>query len=58
MNVDEQVRIIEAQLSNFDTLLEKVSWLSMGFDPDPAYSKEATDIVRGNLSREYKPKGE
>ncbi|KKK93264.1 hypothetical protein LCGC14_2694640, partial [marine sediment metagenome] len=34
MNIDEQVRIIEAQLSNLDTLWEKAQWLSMAFDPD------------------------
>lgn len=54
MTVDEQVRIMELQISNFDTLLEKASWLSMAFDPDPEYSKEARDIVRGNLSTELK----
>lgn len=54
MNINEQVRIMELQISHFDTLLEKLSWLSMAFDPDPSYSQEARNIVRGNLSTELK----
>jgi len=54
MTVDEQVEIIEKQIANFDTLFDKVHWISIGFDPDPAYSKEATDIVRGRLSQQLK----
>ncbi len=54
MNIDEQVRIMELQMSHFDTLFEKVSWLSMAFDTDPTYTKEARDIVRGNLCKELK----
>lgn len=51
MGVTEQVEIIEKQLANFDNLFDKLHWLTIGFDPDPAYSKEATNIVRGNLVR-------
>ena len=54
LTIEEQVEIMEKQLSNFDTLWEKLQWLSMGFDPDPNYSQEARNIVRGNLCREYK----
>ncbi len=54
LTIEEQVDIMEKQISNFDTLFEKVQWLTIGFDPDPNYSKEARDIVRGNLCREYK----
>lgn len=54
MTVDEQVEVIEKQISNFDTILEKVRWITIGFDPDPAFSREATDIVRGKLSQQLK----
>lgn len=54
MNIKEQVRIMELQISNFDTLLEKLGWLSMAFDPDPAYTQEARNIVHSNLSRALK----
>lgn len=49
MTIQEQVRVIEGQLSNFDTLLEKLQYLSEFFDSDPTYKKEARDIVRANL---------
>ncbi len=52
MTVDEQVRTMETQLSHLDTLHKKVSWLSVAFDPDPEYSQEARDIVRGHLCEE------
>jgi len=52
MSIDEQVRIMELQISHFDTLLEKVQWLSIAFDPDPDYSQEARNIVRGNICKE------
>jgi len=52
MDIKRQVEIMEKQLSNFDTLMEKAQYLHFAFDPDPEYSKEARDIVRANLSKE------
>ena len=58
MNIKEQVRIMETQINspeaNF-TLMEKMQYLSLFFEPDPAFSKEARDIVIGNLSKTLKP---
>jgi len=51
MTVTEQVEIIEKQLANFDNLFDRLHWLTIGFDADPDYSKEATSIVRSNLVR-------
>ncbi len=51
MNVERQVEIMEAQLSSFDGLMEKMQYMSMAFDPDPEFTKEARDIVRGNISK-------
>jgi hypothetical protein len=51
MSIDEQVRIMENQLSYFDGLMEKMQFMSSFFDPDPEFSKEARDIVRGNISK-------
>ncbi len=54
MDINEQVRIIEAQIhspiANF-SLFEKMEYMSSYFDKDPAYSQEARDIVRGNISK-------
>jgi hypothetical protein len=51
MDVYEQVKIMESQLSNFPSLMEKMQYMSGFFDPDPEFSKEARDIVRGNISK-------
>ncbi|MCH8067594.1 MAG: hypothetical protein IIC69_03350 [Nanoarchaeota archaeon] len=52
MTVDEQVMAIE-KLTNSShanySALEKTMVLLRLFDPDPSYSKEATDIVRGRI---------
>jgi hypothetical protein len=56
MEVERQVEIMEAQLSNFDNLMEKMQYMNMAFDPDPEFTKEARDIVRGNISKSL-PKG-
>lgn len=57
MDINEQVRIIEAQIhskhANF-TLMEKMQYMTEYFGKDPEYSKEARDIVRGNISRQLK----
>ena len=54
MEVSRQVEIMEKQLSNFDTLLEKIHYMNFAFDPDPEYTQEARDIVRSNICKELK----
>lgn len=54
MTLDEQLSIMRGQLSNFDTLLEKLSWMSMGFDPDPDFTLEARNIIRHELALQAK----
>ena len=49
--VDRQVKIIEAQLSNFGSLMEKMHYMSEFFDNDPEFTREARDIVRGNICK-------
>ena len=51
MTIEEQLKIMRGQLSNFDTLLQKLSWLSMGFDPDPDFCLEARNIIRHELAQ-------
>ena len=51
MEVEKQVLIMEAQLSNFDDLMEKMQYMSEFFDKDPEFTKEARDIVRGNICK-------
>jgi hypothetical protein len=57
MDIDEQVRIMEAQINspeaNF-TLMEKLQYLATFFGDDPEFSQEAADIVIGNLARSLK----
>jgi hypothetical protein len=57
MNINEQVRIMEAQIheTNF-TLMEKMQYLTEYFGNDPEFSKEAQDIVRSNICRSMKEK--
>ena len=53
--MQEQIRIMEAQLSTFNnSLLEKMAYMSTFFDPDPEFTKEARDIVRSNISKTLK----
>ena len=42
---------MEAQLGCFENLMEKMQYMSEFFDPDPEFTKEARNIVRGNISR-------
>ncbi len=51
MSLDEQVSIIEKQLSNFDSLMDKMQYMSEFSDSDPEFTKEARDIVRGNICK-------
>jgi len=52
--IERQVEIMQAQLSNFDSLLEKMQYMSEFFDKDPDFTKEARDIVRSNIIRSMK----
>ncbi len=54
MNEQEQVKIMETQLSNFTKLMEKLQYMSMMFDRDPMFTQRARDIVRGNISKQLK----
>ena len=51
MNTEKQVSIMEAQLSNFDNLMEKMYYMSNFFDSDPEFTEEARNIVRGNICK-------
>ena len=57
MPISEQVRIMEAQvhseIANF-SLFEKLQYLKTYFEPDADFSREAIDIVIGNISRSIK----
>jgi hypothetical protein len=46
-----QVEIMETQLGCFENLMEKMQYMSEFFDPDPDFSQEARDIVRGNICK-------
>ena len=52
MNQNKQIEIMEAQLSRFESLFEKMTYMSMFFDPDPMFTQRARDIVRSNISKE------
>ena len=54
MNIEEQVKIMETQLSNFDSLMEKMAYMNFAFDSDPEFTKEARNIVRGNVCKQLK----
>lgn len=51
MKIERQVQIMEAQLSCFDTLIDKMNYLVNFFGKDPEFSKEAMDIVRSNICK-------
>lgn len=51
MEIKKQIEIMTAQLSNFDGLMEKMQYMSMMFDPDPEFTQEARDIIRGNICK-------
>jgi len=51
MNIEEQVKIMEGQLSAFYSVMEKMQYMSMFFDCDPEFTKEARDIVRSNICK-------
>lgn len=49
LTIEEQVSIMEAQLSAFSSMMDKMQYLSEFFGKDPEFSKEAIHIVPGNL---------
>ena len=51
MTLDEQVQVMETQLSNFSTLMDKLIYLSFFFDPDPEFTLEARNLVRSNIAK-------
>ena len=53
MNItkQEQIQTMETQLKNFDSMIEKMSYMKLAFDNDPMFSKEARDIVRSNIAK-------
>ena len=57
MSEDKQIEIMESQLSNFDSLMEKMQYMSSFFDPDPEFTKSARDIVRGNICKTLTKEG-
>jgi len=56
LDTNEQVRIMEVQIhspiANF-TLLEKMKYLTDFFGNDPIFSKEAANIVRSNICKQF-----
>jgi hypothetical protein len=52
MTIDEQVRIMETQMSHFDTVTDKLNYLLMMFTDDPEYGTEAKIIVTEKLAKE------
>lgn len=57
MEIERQVEIMEAQIHspevNF-TLMEKMSYLTNFFGPDPEFTQEAQNIVRSNICKDLK----
>ncbi len=56
-SVGRQVEIMEKFLEAFPMLLDKTYVLNHLFDNDPEYTKEARDIVRGNISKKLSNDG-
>jgi len=52
MSEERQIEIMEAQLGNFNGLMEKMQYMAFAFDPDPEFTQNARDIVRANISKE------
>ena len=48
-SLEDQIQIMEKQLSNFNTLTEKMMYLTQFFAPDPAFSQQACAIVMDKL---------
>ena len=46
--------IMEAQLEAFPDLMQKMQYMATFFDHDPEFTKEARDIVRGEICKTLK----
>ena len=51
MTIAEQVKIMETQLASFETLVDKMMYLTMFFGNDPEFVQEAMDVVRSNICK-------
>jgi hypothetical protein len=51
LTIEKQVEIMESQLGAFNSLMEKMQYMSEFFDKDPEFTKQARDIVRGNICK-------
>ena len=51
MQKEQQILIMESQLIDFTTMIEKLQYISARFDTDPIFTQEAIDIVRSNISK-------
>ena len=51
LSKEEQIKIMEGQLKHFESLMEKMQYMSNYFDNDPEFTKEARDIVRSNIAK-------
>lgn len=54
MDIERQVEIMEAQISNFETVIDKMSYLNLYFKPDPEFTEEARKKVISNLCKTLK----
>jgi hypothetical protein len=50
LSKEEEIKIMEGQLQNFDSLLDKMRYMNEAFDNDPMFSREARDIIRSNIA--------
>ena len=55
LSTDRQVEVMMKQLGAFDDIMEKLYYMANFFDPDPDFTQEARDIVRGEVSKSLKP---
>jgi hypothetical protein len=49
LSTEQQLTIMRKQLANFDTLMEKMQYMSFAFDNDPDYEKFNRDLIRSDL---------
>ena len=52
MTLEEQLSVMRTQLLAFNNIEDKLAWMSMGFDPDPAFTLEARNTIRVELAQE------
>jgi predicted sugar kinase len=54
MELHKQVEIMEKQLSNFDSLIDKMQYLNDFFKKDPEFTQDAINIVVSNMCKDSK----